>query len=954
MPPRTRTTTDDARSGAKPLVIVESPAKARTIAGLLGPDYVVESSVGHIRDLPRRAQEVPTAYKAESWARLGVDVDNGFKPLYVVAPEKRDVVSRLKKMVKQASEVYLATDEDREGESIAWHLSEVLSPTVPVKRMVFHEITPAAISRAVQEWRELDRRLVDAQEARRILDRLYGYEVSPVLWKKVMPRLSAGRVQSVATRMVVERERARMRFRAGTWWDLEGTFVATAEAGPAFGATLVAVGGTPVATGRDFSDAGTLDTAEVVLLGEAEATRLSEALAGQPFTVKSVTEKPYRRSPAAPFMTSTLQQEASRKLRFGAQRTMQVAQRLYEQGWITYMRTDSTTLSDEALTAARGQAAQLYGDEYVPSSPRRYERKVKNAQEAHEAIRPSGEVFRTPDEAGRELSGDSLRLYDLIWKRTVASQMADATGTSAQVRLVGTPADAGAAEEAEFSASGTVILFPGFLRAYVEGSDDPDAELAERDVQLPPLSEGDSLSATALEPKSHSTQPPARFTEASLVKALEELGVGRPSTYASIISTIQDRGYVWKKGTALVPSFTAFAVVGLLERYFGDLVDYSFTATMEDELDGIAQGEQEALPWLTRFYFGAPDGKSGNGGGEVDMRRGLKEDVAAHLGAIDAREVNSIPIGADADGHEIVVRVGRYGPYLQRGEERASLPEDLAPDELTVERAGELLLAPSGDRTLGTDDSSGLPVLVRSGRFGPYVQLGEATDGNKPRTASLFKSMHPDTVTLEQAVELLTLPRVVGNDPATGEEIQALNGRFGPYLKKGTDTRSLPQEEQLLTVGLDEAVALFAQPKTRRGQGSAQPLRELGADPDSGAPVVVRSGRFGPYVTDGTTNASLRRGDDPDTITIERAAELLGDRRAAGPPAKRARAAKKAPAKKAPAKKAAGTKKAATKRAAGTKKAATKRAAGTKKAAGTKAAPTPAGPAGTPAAGEAD
>ena len=914
MPPRTRTTTDDGQSAGKPLVIVESPAKARTIAGLLGPDYVVESSVGHIRDLPRRAQEVPAAYKAESWARLGVDVDNGFKPLYVVAPEKKDVVSRLKKMVKQASEVYLATDEDREGESIAWHLSEVLSPTVPVKRMVFHEITPAAITRAVQEWRELDRRLVDAQEARRILDRLYGYEVSPVLWKKVMPRLSAGRVQSVATRMIVERERARMRFKAGTWWDLEGMFAAPGAgapgadaAAPAFGATLVAVGGTPVATGRDFTETGALSKAGVALLSEADATRLAEGLSGEPFTVSSVTEKPFRRSPAPPFMTSTLQQEAGRKLRFGAQRTMQVAQRLYEQGWITYMRTDSTTLSDEALSAARAQAAELYGRDFVPQAPRRYERKVKNAQEAHEAIRPAGDVFRTPDEAGRELSGDSLRLYDLIWKRTVASQMADATGTSAQVRLVGVPRGGSSADEAEFAASGTVIAFPGFLRAYVEGSDDPEAELAERDVQLPPLAEGDALSARDIEAKSHTTQPPARFTEASLVKALEEQGVGRPSTYASIISTIQDRGYVWKKGTALVPSFTAFAVVGLLERYFGDLVDYGFTAAMEDQLDEIAQGEQEALPWLTRFYFGEPNGKSGPD--EVDMRRGLKEDVAAHLGAIDAREVNSIPIGDDGHGNEIVVRVGRYGPYLQRGEDRASLPDDLAPDELTIERADELLQAPSGDRTLGTDTASGLPVLVRSGRFGPYVQLGEA-NGEKPRTASLFKSMAPDTVSLEQALDLLRLPRVVGTDPQSGEEIQALNGRFGPYLKKGTDTRSIETEEQLLTIGIDAALAAFARPKTRRGRGTAQPLRELGADPDTGAPVVVRSGRFGPYVTDGTTNASLRRGDDPDTITIERAAELLGDRRAAGPPAPRVgRGAKKA----ASTKKASATKKTAKK-----------------------------------------
>ena len=946
MPARTRSSsnqTASSRTGTstgagRPLVIVESPAKARTIAGMLGPDYVVESSVGHIRDLPRRAQEVPTAYRGEGWARLGVDVDNGFKPLYVVAPEKKDVVSKLKALVKQASEVYLATDEDREGESIAWHLSEVLAPTVPVKRMVFHEITPAAIERAVQDWRDLDRRLVDAQEARRILDRLYGYEVSPVLWKKVMPRLSAGRVQSVATRMVVERERERMAFRAGTWWDLEGTFSKdeTADAagpggtepssGPSFGAALVAVGGTNVATGRDFSPAGELTNPSVALLDEARATALAEGLGGQPFVVKSVNERPYRRSPAAPFMTSTLQQEASRKLRFSAQRAMQVAQRLYEQGWITYMRTDSTTLSDEALAAARAQAVHLYGQEFVPDAPRRYERKVKNAQEAHEAIRPAGEVFRTPDEAAHHLHGDDRRLYELIWTRTVASQMVDATGTSAQVRLVGTPAGAGPDQEAEFAASGTVITFPGFLRAYVEGSDDPEAELADRDVQLPPLQPGDRLQAETLEAKDHTTQPPPRYTEASLVRRLEELGVGRPSTYASIIGTIQDRGYVWKKGTALVPSFTAFAVVGLLERYFGDLVDYNFTASMEDELDEIASGEQEALPWLTRFYFGEPQ-PSPSDDGEVDMRRGLKEDVAAHLGQIDAREVNSIPIGAGPDGNEIVVRVGRFGPYLQRGEDRASVPEDMAPDELTVEKALELLSAPSGDRELGTDPDTGLPVIARTGRFGPYVQLGESDNGSKPRTASLFKSMSLDTIDLPQALQLLRLPREVGTDPESGQKIEALNGRFGPYLKKGTDTRSLEQEEQLFSVTLPEALALFAQPKQRRGRGAAAaPLKELGADPDSGAPVVVRSGRFGPYVTDGTTNASLRRGDDPETITIERAAELLAERRAAGPAKRAGRATKKA-AKRTPAKKAA-AKKTTAKRAPAKKAAAKKAAAG--------------------------
>jgi len=939
-------------AGAKPLVIVESPAKAKTIAGLLGPGYVVESSIGHIRDLPRGADEVPAAYKGEAWSRLGVDVDNGFKPLYVVSSDKKSQVAKLKALVKQASEVYLASDEDREGESIAWHLLEVLAPRVPVKRMVFHEITRPAIERAVTEWRELDRRLVDAQEARRILDRLYGYEVSPVLWKKIMPRLSAGRVQSVATRMVVERERARMAFRSADWWGLDATF--TPEAAPtpgvpaSFTASLVALDGVALATGRDFDELGVLKAPDsVVVLAEPEARAVAADLEAAPFAVKSMTTKPYRRSPAPPFMTSTLQQEAGRKLRFSSKRAMQIAQRLYEQGWITYMRTDSTTLSSQALDAARAQATSLYGSEYVPAQPRRYERKVKNAQEAHEAIRPAGESFRTPDEASRSLSGDEFRLYDMIWKRTVASQMADATGTSAQVRLVGTAAGQGGGpdRQAEFSASGKVIQFPGFLRAYVEGEDDPDAELADREVHLPPMAEGDAVSVADLEPGSHATQPPARFTEASLVKAMEELGVGRPSTYASVIATILDRGYVWKKGTALVPSFTAFAVVGLLERYFGDLVDYGFTASMEDDLDEIASGNEEALPWLTRFYFGTggigaegavgtdggTNGAAGNGAanghGSQVSRMGLKHEVATYLGEIDAREINSIPIGVGTDGQEIVARVGRYGPYLQRGDDRVSIPEDLAPDELTPARAEELLEAPSSDRVLGTDPESGLPVQVKAGRFGPYVQVGEVVDGApKPRTSSLFKSMDPATLTFEQAVDLLRIPRVVGTDP-DGAEIVAHNGKFGPYLKRGTDSRSLLTEDQLLTVTVDEALALFAQPKTR-GRNAKAPLREMGNDTDTGLPMVVKDGRFGPYVTDGTTNASLRKGDDVDTLTVERASELLAERRAAGPPTKKKAAAKKAPAKKA-AKKKAPAKKAAAKKAPAKKAAATKAAAPT-------------------------
>jgi DNA topoisomerase I len=861
------------------LVIVESPAKARTIAGYLGGDFVVESSVGHIRDLPQNAADVPAAYKGEPWARLGVDTENDFKPLYVVNKGKKDVVANLRKQLKAASELYLATDEDREGEAIAWHLLEVLNPPagMPVRRMVFHEITPEAIQRAIDEPREIDRRLVDAQEARRILDRLYGYEVSPVLWKKVMTGLSAGRVQSVATRIVVERERARMRFTAASYWDLEGSFSKEDGKGAdPFTATLVALDGARLATGKDFDEHGTLQ-GDVALLDEAGATGLAEALDGAPFSVRSVESKPYTRKPYAPFMTSTLQQEAGRKLRFSSSRTMSVAQRLYENGYITYMRTDSTTLSDTAVAAARSQIAERYGAEFLPDAPRQYTRKVKNAQEAHEAVRPAGDRFRTPEEVSRELEGDELRLYELVWQRTVASQMTDARGQSVQVRLGATASDGRAAE---FQATGKTIHHPGFLRAYVEGSDDPEGDLEDQERILPDLAEGDAVETHSIEAKGHETQPPARFTEASLVRRLEELGVGRPSTYASIIGTIQDRGYVWKKGSALVPSFTAFAVVTLLEEHFPDLVDYAFTARMEDELDEIASGAEHQVPWLTRFYFG--DG---------DADPGLQEMVSERLGDIDARAVNSIPIGVDAEGVEIVARTGRYGPYLQRGEDTASIPDDLPPDELSAERAIELLEAPSGDRALGIDPASGLTVLARAGRFGPYVQLGdteaEELDG-KPRTASLFKTMTLETIDLDEALRLLSLPRVVGVDPADGEEISVQNGRYGPYLKKGKETRSLDTEEQLFTVDLDACLALLAQPKRGRGRGqAAPPLRELGDDPATGKAMVLKDGRFGPYVTDGETNASLRKGDTVEGVTPERASELLAERRAKGPAKKK-------------------------------------------------------------------
>ncbi|WP_261554499.1 type I DNA topoisomerase [Frankia tisae] len=877
------------------LVIVESPAKAKTIAGYLGPGWQVESSIGHIRDLPRSAADVPAAHKGKPWARLGVDVDNDFEPLYVVTPDKRLQVSKLKALVKDATELYLATDEDREGEAIAWHLLQTLKPTVPVKRMVFHEITPQAIRRAVDNPREIDENLVNAQETRRILDRLYGYEVSPVLWKKVMPKLSAGRVQSVATRVLVERERARMRFRSAEYWNIEGLFGATvarqswpagtdgADAGGAgsvvertpLPATLVALDGNRIATGRDFAPTGELTTSGVTRLDEAGARALGDRLAGAAFAVRSVETKPYRRSPYPPFMTSTLQQEAGRKLRFSSQRTMQIAQRLYENGYITYMRTDSTNLSGTALAAARSQAESLYGAEYVPTQPRTYTKKVKNAQEAHEAIRPAGDHFRTPGEVRGELDLDSYRLYELIWQRTVASQMADARGTSATIRLGATSSTG---ENAEFSASGKVITFPGFLRAYVEGADDPDAELEDRERRLPDVREGDPLEVRSLTPRGHATSPPARFTEASLVKTLEELGIGRPSTYASIIGTIQDRGYVWKKGSALVPSFIAFAVVGLLEDHFGRLVDYRFTATMEDDLDDIAAGTAASTDWLTRFYFGTGDG-TGNGT-DPGSAAGLKHLVSERLGEIDAREVNSIPLGVADDGTTVVVRVGRYGPYVQHGESRASVPDDQAPDELTVAHALELLAAPSGDRVLGVDPATGATITAKAGRFGPYV----TTDTDPPRTSSLLRTMSLETLTLDDAVKLLMLPRNLGAG-ADGEEVTAQNGRYGPYVKKGAESRSLESEDQLFTVTLPEALALLAQPKARGRRAAVQtpPLRELGNDSVSGKPMVVREGRFGPYVTDGETNASLRKGDAVESITDERAAELLADRRARGP-----------------------------------------------------------------------
>jgi DNA topoisomerase-1 len=939
-PPRKRAA---GARGGKPLVIVESPSKAKTIAGYLGDGYVVEASVGHIRDLPRNAADVPAAHKGESWARLGVDVDNGFAPLYVISPDRKQQVSRLKQLVKDASEVYLATDEDREGEAIAWHLVDTLKPTVPVRRMVFHEITREAIARAVASPRELDTALVDAQETRRILDRLYGYEVSPVLWKKVLPKLSAGRVQSVATRIVVERERARMRFTAADYWSLTGTFdVAAADAVDGdeprhLTANLVALDDSRIATGRDFdADTGAV-ASNVVHLDEAGARGLAARLENTQVSVTRVDEKRYTRRPYAPFTTSTLQQEAGRKFGWSSQQVMRTAQRLYENGHITYMRTDSTNLSETALRAARTQARELYGDAFVPAEARHYSKKAKGAQEAHEAIRPAGDSFRTPGQLAGQLAREEFRLYELIWQRTVASQMADAVGQTVTIRLAGRSSTD---EVAEFSASGRTITFPGFLRAYVEGKDEgaagDDAEADDSERRLPRVERGQVLDTAKLDAKGHTTSPPARYTEPSLTKALEELGIGRPSTYASIMQTIQDRGYVWKKGSALVPTFIAFAVVNLLEQHFAALVDYDFTASLEGELDEIAGGTLRRVDWLTEFYFG---GGGGHAGG-IAASGGLKSVVGQRLEEIDARGVNSIPLKATGPaGEPVMVRVGRYGPYLQAGGEdgtRVSIADDIAPDELTVEKVRELLEAPSGDRELGTDPESGHTVVVKAGRYGPYVTT-VVPEGSKesPRTGSLFKTMQPESVTLEDALKLLSLPRTVGK-AEDGEEIQALNGRYGPYLKKGTDSRSIESEEELFTTTLDEALAIFAQPKQRGRAAAKPPLAELGPDPVTNGLVTVREGRFGPYVTDGESNASLRKGDDPLTITLERAAELLVDRRERAPVKKKA--TKKAAAKKAPAKKSTAAKKTTAKttaKATTAKKTTTTRKTATKAAART-------------------
>jgi len=876
----------------KPLVIVESPAKAKTLSKFLGNDYDVRASVGHVSDLPSKG--------------LNIDVDHGFKPTYELTERGKTVVKDLKAALKDASELYLATDEDREGEAISWHLLEYLKPKVPVKRMVFHEITKAAIDHAVDNPRDLDYGLVDAAETRRILDRLYGYEVSPVLWRRVNRGLSAGRVQSPSVRLIVERERERIAYITADYWDID---LGTATQ-PAFGAKLVAVDGDRVATGKDFDTKGHV-SAKVVALDEVRARALADGLDRATFTVRSVEEKPYRSSPKAPFMTSTLQQEGGRKLRLSSSQVMRVAQGLYERGFITYMRTDNVVLSDEAMQATRAAVTSEYGANYLNAAPKQYSSKVKNAQEAHEAIRPTT-PYRSPQRLGSELNSQELALYRMIWQRTLASQMADATGVTVSVRLAANATDRATGEltDCEFAASGTTITFPGYRAVYVASKEETGDDDAENDALLPALTQGDVVPIASIEPNGHSTSPPARYTEASLVKRLEELGIGRPSTWASIIQTIQDRGYVWKKGQALVPTWTAFAVIRLLEEHFDALVDYDFTASIDHDLDEIANGRRAKVNWLNRFYFGdTGDGDippiSAEAGFGDDALRGLKRMVEENLDEIDAAEINTFPLGLDDDGELIVVKPGKYGPYVKRGDDTASVPDDLTPDELTVAKAIELLAAPKSDEPIGELD--GYPVYAKNGRYGPYVQWGDHDDPppgfEKPKMSSLFKTMVLERMTMNEAEALLQLPRHLGDDPSDGVAIMANNGRYGPYVQKEKDYRNIDSEDQLLQITLDEALAIFRQPKVyKRGGGNMAakgPLREFGTDPVSERAVVARDGKFGVYVTDGETNASLGKGDRLEAMAPERAYELLAIRREAiiakGGPTKKAAAKKKAP-----------------------------------------------------------
>jgi DNA topoisomerase-1 len=872
-------------ASGKSLVIVKSPAKARTISRFLGDNAIVEASIGHVRDLPQGAKEMPQQYKDEAWAYLGVNVDEDFTPIYVVPNEKKKQVAKLRKALKEADSLYLATDEDREGEAISWHLLELLKPKVPVHRLVFHEITREAIQHAWDNPRSIDDGLVRAQEARRILDRLYGYEVSPLLWRKVRPRLSAGRVQSVAVRLIVDRERARMAFVSATYWDLIGKFATQAD--KKFDAGLVSVDGRKLPSGKDFdSTTGQLKNPQLLLLDQQGAADLLARLRGAQFRVASIEDRPYTNRPYAPFTTSTMQQEANRKLGFTARRTMTVAQSLYENGHITYMRTDSTNLADVAIKAARDLVQSEYGDAYVPAQPRLYRSKVKNAQEAHEAIRPAGHPFELPAALRSKLSNDEFRLFQLIWKRTVASQMADARGRRISITLEG--------DGAVFQVSGKTIDFPGYLRAYVEGSDDPEAELADRETILPSVVEGESIDCRDLLSKDHTTQPPARFSEAALTRALEEKGIGRPSTYASIIETIQARDYVFKKGNALVPTWVAFSVCRLLEEHLTKLVDYEFTAQMEDDLDAISRGEVEPADYLAHFYFG-------------DAEPGLKKQLENKTKEIEARDVCRFSVGQPESGdntEEIWLRVGRYGPFLEQGDRRASIPEKMPPDELSLAAAVELLdRAAVGDEPLGIDPDTKKPVFLKEGRFGPYVQRGTAEDDEKPKNASLLKGMETSDVNLEVALKLLLLPRDLGNDPKSETPVMAYNGRYGPYVKCGDETRSLPADVSPIDVTLQQALDLLAQPKTRgRGRAAAkEPIKTFDASPVTEEPVKLLEGRYGPYVTDGTTNASLPKGADPAELTFEKALDLLAERAAKGPSKRRPKkkkAAKKKTAKK--------------------------------------------------------
>lgn len=880
-------------AGGKSLVIVESPAKARTIGGFLGRDFVIEASIGHVRDLPQGAKQIPAEYKKEEWAYLGVNVNEDFNPIYIVPPGKAEQVRKLRGLVKEAKELYLATDEDREGEAISWHLRELLKPKVPVRRLVFHEITKEAIQEALAHPRDIDDDLVRAQEARRIIDRLYGYEVSPLLWRKVRPRLSAGRVQSVAVRLVVDRERERMAFVSATFWDLLGAFAKLG--GESFEAGMVSYDGRSIPATKDFdSSTGKLKDPTLLLLNEQQAVDLVEKLRQASFRVASLDDKPYTSKPYPPFTTSTMQQEANRKLGYTARRTMQAAQSLYENGHITYMRTDSTNLATVAVEAARELVASQYGKEYLPDQPRIYRTKVKNAQEAHEAIRPAGHPFAFPESLRKELSADEFKLYDLIWKRTVASQMADSRGRRISIGIEG--------GGATFQVGGKTIDFPGYLRAYVEGSDDPQAELADRETVLPDVKVGEALECREMDAKSHSTQPPSRYNEATLTRALEELGIGRPSTYAAIIDTILARDYVFKRGNALVPTWTAFAVSQLLQIHLPNLVDYSFTAQMEDDLDAISRGEARWVDYLHGFYFG-------NG------RAGLKAQLKNKVDEIDARDVSRISLGKPTQdgvaGDEVFVRVGRFGPFLEQGERRASIPDGFPPDELTMSKALEMLeQASQGDEPLGICPNTHKPVYLKVGRFGPYVQRGTAEDEEKPQNASLLKGLQPEDITLEVALKLLSLPRDLGPHPESnaelaGQPIVAYNGRFGPYVKCGNETRSLPADLSPLDVTLAQAIELLAQPKKmRRGFGAPkEPLKTYGDSPVTQQQVRLLEGRYGPYVTDGETNASVPKGTSIEELTAESVLKLLAERAALGPSKKSAR--KKAAPKKAAPKKAA-------------------------------------------------